>query len=81
MSGQHLSTMGHRRTQSRGSLKDFTVATPEEFVKRFGGNKVINKVNGGGGGGGGLLILSWANAAQPIHSLYQVVVEFWVSDS
>jgi hypothetical protein len=24
--------------------KDFTVATPEEFVKKFGGNKVINKV-------------------------------------
>ncbi|XP_062596285.1 acetyl-CoA carboxylase 1-like isoform X10 [Saccostrea cucullata] len=24
--------------------KDFSVATPEEFVKRFGGNKVINKV-------------------------------------
>lgn len=24
--------------------KDFTVATPEEFVKRFKGKKVINKV-------------------------------------
>lgn len=24
--------------------RDFAVATPEEFVKRFGGTKVINKV-------------------------------------
>lgn len=24
--------------------KDFTVATPEEFVRRFQGTKVINKV-------------------------------------
>jgi hypothetical protein len=24
--------------------KDFTVGTPEEFVRRFGGTKVINKV-------------------------------------
>lgn len=24
--------------------KDFSVATPEEFVKRFGGKSVINKV-------------------------------------
>jgi acetyl-CoA carboxylase / biotin carboxylase 1 len=24
--------------------KDFIVATPEEFVKKFGGTKVINKV-------------------------------------
>lgn len=24
--------------------KDFTVATPEEFVKRYNGTKVINKV-------------------------------------
>lgn len=31
----------HARTQE----KDFTVATPEEFVRRFGGSKVINKVN------------------------------------
>lgn len=30
----------HARTQE----KDFTVATPEEFVRRFGGSKVINKV-------------------------------------
>ena len=25
--------------------KDFAVATPEEFVKRFGGDKIINKVS------------------------------------
>ncbi|XP_031330897.1 acetyl-CoA carboxylase isoform X2 [Photinus pyralis] len=30
--------------QSRSYEKDFTVATPEEFVKRFNGTKVINKV-------------------------------------
>jgi hypothetical protein len=24
--------------------KDFTLGTPEEFVRRFGGTKVINKV-------------------------------------
>ena len=24
--------------------KEFSVATPEEFVKKFGGNRVINKV-------------------------------------
>lgn len=32
--------MMHNRLQE----KDFTVATPEEFVRRFGGTKVINKV-------------------------------------
>lgn len=32
--------MMHNRLQE----KDFTVATPEEFVKRFNGTKVINKV-------------------------------------
>ncbi|KAK3098334.1 hypothetical protein FSP39_018526, partial [Pinctada imbricata] len=36
-----LDTKGRRLSQHP---KDFTVATPEEFVKRFGGNKVINKV-------------------------------------
>lgn len=34
-------TVMHPRTQD----KDFTIATPEEFVRRFGGTKVINKVN------------------------------------
>ena len=32
------------QTQSRQLEKDFTVATPEEFVHRFGGTRVINKV-------------------------------------
>lgn len=32
------------QTQSRLHEKDFTIATPEEFVHRFGGTKVINKV-------------------------------------
>lgn len=30
--------------QNRLQEKDFTVATPEEFIKRFKGTKVINKV-------------------------------------
>lgn len=29
---------------NRSQEKDFTVATPEEFVHRFGGTRVINKV-------------------------------------
>ena len=47
MSGPLLSQAGHghRRTGSRTYPKDFTVATPEEFVKRFGGDRVINKVS------------------------------------
>ena len=44
MSGHHIAKYGHQRTLSRGHSKDFTVATPEEFVKRFGGDRVINKV-------------------------------------
>lgn len=32
-------------TQNRLQEKDFTVATPEEFVHRFNGTKVINKVH------------------------------------
>ena len=36
---------GHQRVGSRSLPKDFSVATPEEFVKRFGGDKVINKVS------------------------------------
>lgn len=44
MSGQHLNNFGHQRKHSKGHSKDFTVATPEEFVRRFGGNRVINKV-------------------------------------
>lgn len=33
--------MMHTRLQE----KDFTVASPEEFVKRFKGTRVINKVH------------------------------------
>jgi len=44
MSGHHIARYGHQRSLSRGHSKDFTVATPEEFVKRFGGDRVINKV-------------------------------------
>ena len=33
------------QAQSRLQEKDFTVATPEEFVRRFAGTKVIDKVN------------------------------------
>lgn len=33
------------QVQSRLHEKDFTVATPEEFVHRFGGTRVINKVS------------------------------------
>lgn len=44
MSGAHLMKIGHKRTSSKGHVKDFSVATPEEFVKRFGGDVVINKV-------------------------------------
>lgn len=45
MSGVNISRYGHKRTLSKGHLKDFTVATPEEFVKRFGGDHVINKAS------------------------------------
>jgi len=44
MSGHHIARYGHQRSLSKGHSKDFTVATPEEFVKRFGGDRVINKV-------------------------------------
>ncbi|KAH9518467.1 hypothetical protein Btru_016869 [Bulinus truncatus] len=40
MSGISLDTSAKRRSY----VKDFCVATPEEFVKSFGGNVVINKV-------------------------------------
>lgn len=33
------------QVQNRIQEKDFTVATPEEFVHRFGGTRVINKVS------------------------------------
>lgn len=37
-------SQGTVMVQPRFQEKDFTVATPEEFVRRFGGTKVINKV-------------------------------------
>lgn len=37
----HGTGLGQNRHQER----DFVLATPEEFVKRFGGLKVINKVS------------------------------------
>ncbi|XP_048240447.1 acetyl-CoA carboxylase-like isoform X4 [Haliotis rufescens] len=40
MSGITLDTTRGKRQY----VKDFCVATPEEYVKRFGGNRVINKV-------------------------------------
>ncbi|CAL1538931.1 unnamed protein product [Lymnaea stagnalis] len=40
MSGISLDTTAKRKSY----VKDFCVATPEEFVKSFGGNVVINKV-------------------------------------
>lgn len=43
MSGLHL--MKQNRDRRRTDLqRDFTVASPAEFVTRFGGNKVIEKV-------------------------------------
>ncbi|XP_044762645.1 acetyl-CoA carboxylase isoform X3 [Coccinella septempunctata] len=45
--GDHLTpsmSQGTVMLHNRLQEKDFTVATPEEFVKRFNGTKVINKV-------------------------------------
>ncbi|XP_045467140.1 acetyl-CoA carboxylase isoform X2 [Harmonia axyridis] len=45
--GEHLTpsmSQGTVMLHNRLQEKDFTVATPEEFVKRFNGTKVINKV-------------------------------------
>ncbi|XP_023700613.2 acetyl-CoA carboxylase 1 isoform X5 [Paramormyrops kingsleyae] len=43
MSGLHLVKRGHDRRRI-DLQRDFTVASPAEFVTRFGGNKVIEKV-------------------------------------
>ncbi|KAK1331292.1 hypothetical protein QTO34_009243 [Cnephaeus nilssonii] len=43
MSGLHLVKQGRDRKKI-DSQRDFTVASPAEFVTRFGGNKVIEKV-------------------------------------
>ncbi|XP_035212091.1 acetyl-CoA carboxylase-like isoform X1 [Stegodyphus dumicola] len=42
MSGAHLLQLEKDQTQFEG--RDLTIATPEEFVRRFGGSHVINKV-------------------------------------
>lgn len=40
-------SQSHLRLKQRGMehSKDLNVATPEEFVRQFGGNKVINRVS------------------------------------
>lgn len=40
-------SQSHLRLRARGTEvnKDVTVATPEEFVRHFGGNRVINRVS------------------------------------
>lgn len=44
MSGLHLVKQGRDRKKV-DVQRDFTVASPAEFVTRFGGNKVIEKVS------------------------------------
>lgn len=44
MSGLHLVKQGRDRRRI-DQQRDFTVASPAEFVTRFGGNKIIEKVN------------------------------------
>ncbi|XP_039658817.1 acetyl-CoA carboxylase isoform X2 [Perca fluviatilis] len=43
MSGLHLVNKGHKH-RKMDLQRDFTVASPAEFVTRFGGNRVIDKV-------------------------------------
>ena len=43
MSGPHLLKKG-REHRKMDVHRDFTVASPAEFVTRFGGNQVIDKV-------------------------------------
>ena len=45
MSGLHLVKKG-REHRKMDLQRDFTVASPAEFVTRFGGNRVIEKVAG-----------------------------------
>ncbi|KAF8785887.1 Acetyl-CoA carboxylase like protein [Argiope bruennichi] len=42
MSGAHLLQL--EKDQCQADVRDVNIATPEEFVRRFGGNHVINKV-------------------------------------
>ena len=50
MSGMNLVDLGNQPIsksewrQGKRDSKDFSVATPTEFVKKFGGDYVINKV-------------------------------------
>lgn len=46
MSGLHLVKRG-REQRKVDQQRDFTVASPAEFVTRFGGNRVIEKVQMG----------------------------------
>lgn len=48
MSGPHLMRKG-REQRRMDCPRDFTVASPAEFVKRFGGTHVIEKVRCGRG--------------------------------
>jgi len=43
MSGPHLLKKG-KEQRKMDVHRDFTVASPAEFVTRFGGNRVIDKV-------------------------------------
>ena len=46
MSGAHLVAFNHQqRRPSKSSAKDMSIATPEEFVKKFEGDRVITKVS------------------------------------
>ena len=44
MSGPHLVKKG-REHRKMDLLRDFSVASPAEFVTRFGGSRVIEKVS------------------------------------
>lgn len=53
MSGLHLVRRG-REHKKLDLHRDFTVASPAEFVTRFGGNRVIEKVQESPGTWGGV---------------------------
>lgn len=61
MSGPHLVKKG-REHRKMDLQRDFTVASPAEFVTRFGGNRVIEKV-------GSISILHFLNTVFPKHML------------
>lgn len=62
MSGPHLVKKG-REHRKMDLQRDFTVASPAEFVTRFGGNRVIEKV------GISISILHFLNTVFPKHML------------